>query len=132
MDPAIGYAFALVFILVGLAGMVLPALPGVPLVFAGLLLAAWSDGFQHVGGFTVLLLAALTLFAVAADLVASAWQAPVPGRSPVPASAPSSACSSASPACCWGRFSVHCSRNGWCSAISGERPKPAVAPQSAC
>ena len=33
MDPAIGYAFALVFILVGLAGMVLPALPGVPLVF---------------------------------------------------------------------------------------------------
>ena len=51
MDPAIGYAFALVFILVGLAGMVLPALPGVPLVFAGLLLAAWSDGFQHVGGF---------------------------------------------------------------------------------
>ena len=81
MDPAIGYAFALVFILVGLAGMVLPALPGVPLVFAGLLLAAWSDGFQHVGGFTVLLLAALTLFAVAADLVASAFGTRLAGAS---------------------------------------------------
>ena len=38
-----------------LAGSVLPALPGVPLVFAGLLLAAWAGGFRagwlgHAGG----------------------------------------------------------------------------------
>ncbi len=81
MDPAIGYAFAAVFVLVGLAGMVLPALPGVPLIFAGLLLAAWSDGFAHVGGFTVLLLAALTLFAVLADLMASAFGTRLAGAS---------------------------------------------------
>jgi uncharacterized protein YqgC (DUF456 family) len=81
MDPAIGYAFALIFVLVGLAGMVLPALPGVPLVFAGLLLAAWSDGFAHVGGYTVLLLAALTLFAVVADLMASAFGTRLAGAS---------------------------------------------------
>jgi len=81
MDPSIGYAFAVVFVLVGLAGMVLPALPGVPLVFAGLLLAAWSDGFQHVGGLSILLLAALTLIAVLADLVASAFGTRLAGAS---------------------------------------------------
>jgi uncharacterized protein YqgC (DUF456 family) len=81
MDPAIGYAFALVFVLVGLAGMVLPALPGVPLVFAGLLLAAWSDGFVHVGGFTIVLLALLTLIAVLADIVASAFGTRIAGAS---------------------------------------------------
>lgn len=81
MDPAIGYALALIFVLVGLAGMVLPALPGVPLVFAGLLLAAWSDGFAHVGGFTILLLALLTLVAVLADLVASAFGTRLAGAS---------------------------------------------------
>ena len=81
MNPAIGYAFALIFVLIGLVGMVLPALPGVPLVFAGLLLAAWSDGFQHVGGVSVLLLAALTLFAVLADLVASAFGTRLAGAS---------------------------------------------------
>ena len=35
------YALAAVLVLVGLAGIVLPALPGVSLVFAGMLLAAW-------------------------------------------------------------------------------------------
>lgn len=35
------YALAIVLILVGIAGVLLPALPGLPLVFAGMLLAAW-------------------------------------------------------------------------------------------
>jgi hypothetical protein len=82
MDPALGYALAVVFVLVGLVGTVLPALPGVPLVFAGLLLAAWSGGFERIGGYTVLLLAVLTLFAVIFDLVASAFGTRVVGASP--------------------------------------------------
>lgn len=81
MDPLIGYAFAGVFVLIGLAGLVLPALPGVPLLFAGLLLAAWSDGFVHVGGWTVLLLAGLTFFAVLVDLAASAFGTRIAGAS---------------------------------------------------
>ena len=36
-------------VVVGIIGTVLPALPGVPLVFAGLFLAAWADGFDKVG-----------------------------------------------------------------------------------
>jgi uncharacterized protein len=36
-------------VLVGLAGTVLPMLPGVPFVFGGLLVAAWIDNFQRIG-----------------------------------------------------------------------------------
>src|SRR5947207_2698535 len=41
------YVIAGVLILVGLAGVVLPVLPGLPLMFAGMLLAAWADDFQR-------------------------------------------------------------------------------------
>src|SRR5260370_14786943 len=43
----------------GLVGAVLPLLPGAPLVFLGLLLGAWIDGFQRVGAVTLSLLALL-------------------------------------------------------------------------
>src|SRR6185503_473914 len=59
-------------VLVGLAGAVLPAIPGVPLVFAGLWLGAWIDGYAQVSGWTVGVLGVLTLLAMAVDLVASA------------------------------------------------------------
>jgi len=36
-------------VVIGILGTVLPALPGVPLVFVGLLVAAWAEGFQKVG-----------------------------------------------------------------------------------
>ena len=50
MDPTtIYYAIAALLALVGLVGIVLPALPGVPLIFAGMLLAAWADGFTRIG-----------------------------------------------------------------------------------
>ncbi|CAA9395640.1 MAG: hypothetical protein AVDCRST_MAG51-579, partial [uncultured Ramlibacter sp.] len=48
-------------ILAGLAGIVLPALPGTILVLGGIVLAAWIDDFQRVGYFTV---AVVTVLAV--------------------------------------------------------------------
>ena len=45
---ALFYVLAALFVVVGLAGVVLPALPGVPLMFAGMLLAAWADGFERI------------------------------------------------------------------------------------
>lgn len=65
------YLIAVVSILVGLAGIVLPALPGVPLVFLGLLLAAWADGFAHVGWPTLTALAVLTVFSFVVDILAT-------------------------------------------------------------
>lgn len=66
------YLLAGLLVLVGLAGIVLPALPGVPLVFAGLLLAAWADGFQHIGVVTLVVLGLLTLVSLAVDFWATA------------------------------------------------------------
>ena len=59
------------FVLIGIAGIVLPALPGIPLVFIGLLLAAWADGFAHVGWPTLVALGVLTVFSLLADVLAT-------------------------------------------------------------
>jgi len=73
-----------VFLLVGvgLAGTVLPILPGVPMIFIGLWLAAWIDGYERVGGFTMGLLGVLTLLSVVVDFAASALGAKRVGASP--------------------------------------------------
>lgn len=72
---------AVVLVLVGIAGTLLPALPGLPLVFAGLLLAAWADGFVHVSGTTMIVLAVITLLAMAADFMASIFGPKLTGAS---------------------------------------------------
>jgi hypothetical protein len=59
-------------VLTGIVGTVLPGLPGAVLVFAGLALAAWIDGFARVGLGTLAGLVALTLAAYALDFVATA------------------------------------------------------------
>ena len=59
------WALAVVLVIVGLAGIVLPAIPGTILIFAGLWLAAWADGFTRVGAGTIVVLgivAAATYF----------------------------------------------------------------------
>jgi len=66
------YGLALLLILIGVAGVALPALPGVPLVFAGMLLAAWTDGFERIGLWILLLLGALTALSFVVDLWATA------------------------------------------------------------
>jgi uncharacterized protein len=65
------YAMAVVLIVVGIAGLILPALPGLPLVFAGMLLAAWTSDFQQVGWVTLVVLGILTLLSVAVDIFAT-------------------------------------------------------------
>ena len=75
------YVLAVVLVIVGIAGTVLPALPGIPLVFGGLLLAAWADGFEHVGGWTLGILAILTVASVAVDFLATALGAKRVGAS---------------------------------------------------
>ena len=66
------YIIAAILVLVGLAGIIVPALPGIPLIFAGMLLAAWTDGFDKVGAWTLAALGLLTLLSVAVDFWATA------------------------------------------------------------
>lgn len=69
------YVIAGLLILLGLAGTVLPALPGLPVVFAGMLLAAWADHFSKISGWTIALLAVLTLISIVVDIAATAMGA---------------------------------------------------------
>ncbi len=72
MDPTtLYYVLAVLLILVGLAGVILPALPGLPLVFAGMLLAAWAGDFQQIGWIPLVLLGLLTVLSVAVDFFAT-------------------------------------------------------------
>lgn len=75
------YVLAIVLMVVGIAGTVLPALPGLPLVFAGMLLAAWAGGFEEVGGWTMAILALLTLLSLGIDFMATALGAKRVGAS---------------------------------------------------
>jgi hypothetical protein len=59
-------------IIAGLAGTVVPALPGVPLVFLGLFTGAWIGDFQTIGWATIGVLAVLALLAWIVDFVAGA------------------------------------------------------------
>jgi|SRR6185503_14923610 len=55
------WVLAIALIVIGLAGVVLPGLPGTILIFAGLLIAAWHDNFERVGVFTIVALGVLTV-----------------------------------------------------------------------
>jgi len=66
------WALAVFLVVVGLAGVVLPALPGTVLIFAGLLLAAWADGFVRVGAGTIILLGILTVASYFVDVATMA------------------------------------------------------------
>jgi uncharacterized protein YqgC (DUF456 family) len=68
-------------IVAGVAGTVLPALPGAALVFAGAALGAWIDGFARVSAWTVGALAVLMLLAWAVDFAAAALGAKRAGAS---------------------------------------------------
>jgi hypothetical protein len=82
MDPLFLQVAAVLLVIIGLAGTVLPVLPGTALVFGGLLLAAWADGFSRVGALTLVILGLLTALAFAADFIASALGAKKLGASP--------------------------------------------------
>ncbi|HET8897607.1 MAG TPA: DUF456 family protein [Rhodanobacteraceae bacterium] len=64
------YVLAGILMLAGLAGTILPALPGVPLMYVGMLLAAWVGHFETISVLTVVLLGVLAVLALGLDFVA--------------------------------------------------------------
>jgi uncharacterized protein YqgC (DUF456 family) len=75
MTLALLWSLAAVLVIAGLAGLVLPALPGAPLLFGGLLLFAWSEDFAYIGTGTLVALAVLAALTFVADFAASAFGA---------------------------------------------------------
>lgn len=80
MDIAL-YLLSAVLILIGLAGTILPALPGIPLIFAGLWLAAGVDRYHHVGAWWLSIIAVLGAIGFIVDFVATALGAKRVGAS---------------------------------------------------
>lgn len=66
------WVLAVLVVLAGLAGTIVPALPGIPLIFVGLVIIAWVHDFNVVGWTAVGILAALTAIGWLVDLLAGA------------------------------------------------------------
>ncbi len=69
--PYLLWALVGALVLAGIAGTILPAIPGVPLIFAGLFLAAYLGDFQRIGWRTLTALGVLAALALIIDFVAS-------------------------------------------------------------
>ncbi|MGI9330244.1 MAG: DUF456 domain-containing protein [Gammaproteobacteria bacterium] len=66
----------------GFAGLILPALPGAPIMFLGFFLMAWAEDFSYVGSWTLTALAALAVLTYLIDFVAGLLGAQRFGASP--------------------------------------------------
>ena len=69
------WILALALILIGIAGLALPALPGAPLLFVGLVVAAWAEDFAYLGTGSIVTLAILALLTYPVDIIAGAMGA---------------------------------------------------------
>jgi len=69
------WILALILVLGGLAGLIFPALPGAPLLFAGLVAASWAEDFAYAGIKTLTVLGIMAALTYAVDFLASAFGA---------------------------------------------------------
>lgn len=55
----------------GLSGLLLPVVPGAPILFLGLLFGAWAEDFQYIGVWTLLILAGMAGLTYVVEFAAS-------------------------------------------------------------
>ncbi len=70
MEITLLWILCAALIVAGLAGTVLPVLPGTVLVWGGIVLGAWIDDFQRVGTATLVVITVLAALAWVLDYVA--------------------------------------------------------------
>jgi len=75
MTGALIWGLALVLVVVGLIGTLLPVMPGAFIVFLGMVAGAWADDFSRVGWVTIVVLAILTILVYVVDFLAGAFGA---------------------------------------------------------
>jgi hypothetical protein len=66
------WSLAAVLVIVGTLGILLPAIPGSPLVLGGLIAAAAADDFEYVGFWTLAVLTLMAAMTYAVDFIAGA------------------------------------------------------------
>lgn len=65
----------LLLLIIGFAGLLLPAIPGPPLLFLGLVSLAWAEDFRYVGFWMLAVLGLMTVLAYFIDFAATAFGA---------------------------------------------------------
>lgn len=76
------YVISAILIVAGLVGAIVPALPGIPLIFGGMWLAAGVDHYTHLGLWWLLGIAIVGVVGMTMDLLAGALGAKRVGASP--------------------------------------------------
>ena len=76
------YVLAALLIIGGVAGAILPVLPGVPMIFGGIWLAAAVDNYQHLGWGWLVAIGAIAVLGIAVDFVSASLGAKKIGASP--------------------------------------------------
>ena len=75
------YAIAGIIIAAGFVASILPNLPGIPVMFGGMLLAAWVGHFEAIPVWVIVFLALLAAFSIVFDFVAGSYGAKCHGAS---------------------------------------------------
>jgi len=65
------WSLVLICIVVGIAGTLVPAVPGTPLVLLGIILAGWLTGFERISWVTIAIAIGLTVLSLVMDFVAT-------------------------------------------------------------
>ena len=81
MDIAL-YLLAALLIIGGVVGNILPALPGIPMIFGGIWLAAAVDQYRHLGVAWLVVIGALAVVGIIVDFVSATLGAKRVGASP--------------------------------------------------
>jgi uncharacterized protein YqgC (DUF456 family) len=76
------YVLAAALIVGGLAGAILPILPGVPMIFGGIWLAAAVDEYRHLGWGWLVAIGIVAALGIAVDFIAGSLGAKKLGASP--------------------------------------------------
>ena len=69
------WLLSIILVVAGLAGLLFPVLPGAPLLYAGLLAAAWAENFAYAGVKTLTILGIMAVLMYVLDFLASAFGA---------------------------------------------------------
>lgn len=72
---------AIILMLVGLAGTIMPALPGVTLIFLTIAAYGWYEGFHSITAYYLIILAGLTLLSHVVEYLSAYWGAKKYGSS---------------------------------------------------
>ena len=81
MTSPLLFLLGLVLVVAGIAGLVLPLLPGIALIYAGIVAVAWADDFTRIGPAMLVFMLVVTIAAQLIDHIAGVFGARKAGAS---------------------------------------------------